>query len=245
MNTNTEMKINCGICGAENDRTKNGKPCMEIDGKGACLKCVISSSNKDSEEFGEECEEENKLETKCGCEITINSREHNECRCDDDGENWICADCYNGEYDEDGKCFECGGEIDQDFQDKLDRAGFIDGRGEVCCEKCWKENWEASGEEYDECEECDNLFELGTFHTIEEEDGTQFCFCDGCRDMLVENGSIFATEEEGVYVRELRKCEQCDCEDKEKLAEYWWNETAGKKWTLCEDCGIAEEQEKC
>ena len=40
------------------------------------------------------------------------------------------------------------------------------------------------------------------------------------------------------------KCEQCDCEDKEKLAEYWWNETAGKKWTLCEDCGIAEEQER-
>jgi hypothetical protein len=125
----------------------------------------------------------------------------------------MCAECGNDladEMREDGwkrdddedKCFECGGEIDQDYQEKLDRAGFIDGRGEVCCEDCWKENWEASGEEYDECEECGNLFELGTFHTIEETNGTQFCFCDGCRDMLVENGSIFATQEEGVYVRE-------------------------------------------
>ena len=40
------------------------------------------------------------LETKCGCQIIINSREHDECRCDADGENWICADCYDGEYDE-------------------------------------------------------------------------------------------------------------------------------------------------
>jgi len=43
----------------------------------------------------------------------------------------------------------------------------------------------------------------------------------------------------------LLKCEQCDCDNKEKLAEYWWVEIFGKKWTLCEDCGIAEEQEKC
>lgn len=42
----------------------------------------------------------NKLETKCGCVIRRDSKEHDECRCDDDGENWICADCYNGEYDD-------------------------------------------------------------------------------------------------------------------------------------------------
>ena len=48
----------------------------------------------------EEEEEEELLETKCGCSIIMNSREHDECRCDDDGENWICGDCYNGEYDE-------------------------------------------------------------------------------------------------------------------------------------------------
>jgi len=40
------------------------------------------------------------FETKCGCVIQRNSREHDECRCDEDGENWICAGCYNGEYDE-------------------------------------------------------------------------------------------------------------------------------------------------
>ena len=40
------------------------------------------------------------LETKCGCKIIINSRDHDECRCDIFGENWICADCYNGEYDD-------------------------------------------------------------------------------------------------------------------------------------------------
>ena len=40
------------------------------------------------------------FETKCGCVIQRNSREHDECRCDEDGENWICAGCYSGEYDE-------------------------------------------------------------------------------------------------------------------------------------------------
>jgi len=52
------------------------------------------------------------LETKCGCEIIVNSREHDECRCDDDGENWICSECYNGEYDENDEspcpCEYCG-----------------------------------------------------------------------------------------------------------------------------------------
>lgn len=55
------------------------------------------------------------LETKCGCEIIVNSREHDECRCDDDGENWICSECYNGEYDEEenalGCCSECAEEL--------------------------------------------------------------------------------------------------------------------------------------
>ena len=40
------------------------------------------------------------LDTKCGCQIIKDSRDHDECRCDDDGENCICADCYNGEYEE-------------------------------------------------------------------------------------------------------------------------------------------------
>ena len=55
------------------------------------------------------------FETKCGCVIQRNSREHDECRCDNNGENWICADCYNGEYEEveyeketKYTCEECG-----------------------------------------------------------------------------------------------------------------------------------------
>lgn len=40
------------------------------------------------------------LETKCGCVIKRDSKEHDECRCDDNGENWICAGCYSGEYDD-------------------------------------------------------------------------------------------------------------------------------------------------
>ena len=51
------------------------------------------------------------LETKCGCVIMRDSREHDECRCDDDGENWICAGCYNGEYDDKPEC--CGKHCDE------------------------------------------------------------------------------------------------------------------------------------
>lgn len=40
------------------------------------------------------------LETKCGCGIIRDSRQHDEARCDNNGENWICADCYQGEYDD-------------------------------------------------------------------------------------------------------------------------------------------------
>lgn len=54
------------------------------------------------------------LQTKCGCVIKRDSKEHDECRCDDDGENWICAGCYSGEYDDDeeekiGNCSDCPG----------------------------------------------------------------------------------------------------------------------------------------
>ena len=40
------------------------------------------------------------LKTKCGCIIMRDSKKHDECRCDNNGENWICAGCYCGEYDE-------------------------------------------------------------------------------------------------------------------------------------------------
>ena len=201
--------------------------------------------------------------SQCDCELT----DLTGCYAAED--ELLCPHCFETV----GKCYECGGEIDLAFQEKLEKANMLDGRGEVCCEKCWKEEWKQSGtcpccfenidgdgntmdddevwcdecyeNETDECEECGELFRLGTFNTVDEADGTQFCFCDGCRDKMIDNNIIVATDEETIYERVLRKCEQCDCEDKEQLAEYWWNETAGKKWTLCEDCGIAEEQEKC
>lgn len=79
------------------------------------------------EKFGDEREPDDELlETKCGCQIIINSREHDECRCDGDGENWICADCYDGEYDESD---------DEDVEPN---------KCDVCCEEC-VDKW---------CEEC-------------------------------------------------------------------------------------------
>lgn len=68
-----------------------------------CDECDNESVKSDSFSVAIEPleEEEEVLETKCGCIIVLNTKEHDECRCDDDGENWICGDCYDGEYDED------------------------------------------------------------------------------------------------------------------------------------------------
>jgi hypothetical protein len=67
-----------------------------------CDKCWIKEQLDINSIYyaGDYNEDDEFLETKCGCEIIVNSREHDECRCDDDGENWICCKCYNGEYDE-------------------------------------------------------------------------------------------------------------------------------------------------
>jgi hypothetical protein len=92
---------NCKKCDAK---------CETIDDT-LCHYCYHHSLDDITECWCYEC----KLETKCGCEIIINSREHDECRCDDDGENWICSECYNGEYDEEenalGCCSECAEEL--------------------------------------------------------------------------------------------------------------------------------------
>jgi hypothetical protein len=65
------------------------------------------------------------------------------------------------------------------------------------------------------------------------------------KDETTDDSDDDEDKEEEDHSKFCKKCEQCDCEDKEKLAEYWWIEISGKKWTLCEDCGIAEEQDKC
>lgn len=218
MNTiikNCEHKYECGCDRAycEDCATKNENDDLDQCDDESC-KHYYSYRNDNCNCDGDECGFCNPVSLCDNCRCRLTDDIHIFCfEKDGEGDKTMCAECGNDlafdmredgwkRDDDEDKCFECGGEIDQDYQEKLDRAGFIDGRSEVCCENCWKENWEASGEEYDECEECGNLFELGTFHTIEETNGTQFCFCDGCRDTLVENGSIFATQEEGVYVRE-------------------------------------------
>ena len=157
--------------------------------------------------------------------------------CDIDGSN------YNGWGDETEymneliECFKCEKDVKRkNMAWRMGGGYYLD-----VCKKCDEDE----DEDNFECEECGELFRLGTFNTFDEEDGTQFCFCDGCRDKMINNNIIVATDEETIYERVLLKCEQCDCDNKEKLAEYWWVENSGKKWTLCEDCGIAEEQEKC
>jgi hypothetical protein len=41
-----------------------------------------------------------------------------------------------------------------------------------------------------------------------EDDGTQFCFCDGCRDGALADGRIKATDEEMIF--SITPCECCD-----------------------------------
>lgn len=57
------------------------------------------NGEEEEEEEYEEGEEEPEIKTKCGCRIIRDSKEHDGCVCDDEGENWICENCYKGEYD--------------------------------------------------------------------------------------------------------------------------------------------------
>jgi hypothetical protein len=97
---NTE--INCELCGAVNDRTKDGRPCIEIDGKGACRQCFINACNRDSEEFGEEEEDnydEDNLCYHCGCYLDENTHIFifEKLGCED---ITMCAECGNDNADE-------------------------------------------------------------------------------------------------------------------------------------------------
>ena len=54
----------------------------------------LSEDSKEEEEDEDE-EEPNLIKTKCGCKIIRDSKKHDLCVCDDNGENWVCADCYS------------------------------------------------------------------------------------------------------------------------------------------------------
>ena len=51
--------------------------------------------DSDDEDEDEDKEESNLIKTKCGCKIIKDSKKHDLCVCDDNGENWVCADCYS------------------------------------------------------------------------------------------------------------------------------------------------------
>jgi len=99
------MKVNCEMlktkCGCEiikNTREHDECICDKDGENWICADCY--NGEYDEEEEEEEEEGLDLLKTKCGCDIIKNTREHDECICDKDGKNWICGDCYNGEYDE-------------------------------------------------------------------------------------------------------------------------------------------------
>jgi len=216
---NTEMNSNT------NTKTCDHKYECGCD-KQYCAECVEIHIEEDMDD-----DDKKRSSRFCEDESCRHYYAHRNDNCDCDG--WDCGFCNPVEEVEVHNicgCCRC------DLTD--DTGGNTMDDDEIWCDECYEN-------ETDECEECGELFRLGTFNTVDEADGTQFCFCDGCRDKMINNNIIVATDEETIYERKLLKCEQCDCEDKEKLAEYWWVEISGKKWTLCEDCGIAEEQEKC
>lgn len=131
------------------------------------------------------------LETKCGCEIITNSREHDECRCDDDGENWICSDCYKGEYDEEeeqcyGKhCSETQGLklcVGWNMNYCLDNKRFTQN---LFCDYCEKLNC------YTACVWCsenykltDMVYRCGGGFTDKDAYGNKCMFCKDCVDII-------------------------------------------------------------
>ncbi len=66
----------------------------------------------------------------------------------------------------------------------------------------------------------------------------------GKKMIMKKAEQFFESEEEMEEDEDTKKqCESCGTDD--KVYDYWWVEQAGKKWQLCEQCGIDEEQEKC
>ena len=56
---------------------------------------------EDSEESKDDYDEEKSPScVKCDMWFKANSEDHDNMRCDDDGENWICQDCYDDEHEE-------------------------------------------------------------------------------------------------------------------------------------------------
>ena len=164
---------------------------------------------------------------------------HRNDNCDCDGRDCgfcnpiVCGSCGNN-LEECGRCFDCDivhnicGCCRCDLTD--DTGGNTMDDDEIWCDECYEN-------ETDECEECGELFRLGTFNTVEmEDDGTQFCFCDGCRDKMIADCRIKATDEETIY--SITPCECCDVVGRDN------KKCDNDNYIYCEECMVNFIEEK-
>jgi len=103
MDFGTEQKPLCGICGCacpeqacnwcENGTLNNDVICMKCDEK------YEYDDENDSYELKMTAETMITFDG-CGCSVVRDSKDHDEAICDDNGENWMCGNCYDGRYDE-------------------------------------------------------------------------------------------------------------------------------------------------
>lgn len=102
----------------------------------------------------------------CGCDVVRDSREHDECLSDKNGENWVCGDCYQGEYDK--ECAHCGDFCPDEYE------GDIDGDEEPLCEDCF--------EQMEKCEMCGDPTDAEEWSDIQED----VLYCSPCKDKYKE-----------------------------------------------------------
>ena len=138
------------------------------------------------------------LETKCGCEIITNSREHDECRCDDDGENWICSDCYKGEYDEKenalGCCSECAEELVEGYWWSRPERGlrFCADCGESVLKE--EEEEECYGKHCSETQGLKLCVGWNMNYCLDNKRFTENLFCDYCEKLNCYTDCVWCSE---------------------------------------------------
>jgi hypothetical protein len=184
------------------------------------------------------------FETKCGCVIQRNSREHDECRCDEDGENWICAGCYNGEYDEEEAEPECCGKHCDETEGLKLGMGWNRWHSSVkdmitdqlWCENCYKD---CVGRECKSCSEYYPYTEM-TYHK-----GGAFgepCmdlamfFCKSCVDKI--NSIDYYPDEEET------KPKLVSCFPSNQLCRHCEEKPILRGESLCRDCFLNNDEEE-
>jgi hypothetical protein len=205
----------------------------------------------------------------CGCDVS--EEVFKECESNRNGENHICPDCYDGEYDE--ECINCDCLCSSEYRGYIDEE-----EGFVCdecvdnldvCEQCgYSTDAEQKENSIFRCSSCNNKHQecIAKYQAIVKSSSSPEEALAKWKDILNSKQLKAEVEEEKVVIQPnvvlmggksevveglteadrrvlvLPKCEQCDSVS--NLAEYWWIEDKKEKWTLCEECGIAEEQDK-